>query len=282
MPAAIINSSTPTQQVYAELQQAFEHFNLTLFDGTLPQCLLTLQREKKTCGYFSAQRFGNHDGQRVDEIALNPAYFAVSPLQEIMQTIVHEMVHLWQHHHGQPGRGRYHNPQWADKMESIGLMPSSTSRPGGKRTGDHMGDYVIEGGRFERACEQLLSVHFTISWYDRFPPADALQVPMLSSDGSSPMKPGSALAGARPSAGAIPAQALVVRSNLVVKAIDQPATTPSRTKYTCACHNLLWAKAGLRVRCMQCDTEFLDVQLVQHIQTDTHTAEMHHGHTINH
>ncbi len=151
----IVNPSIatkPTAQAYAELQHAFDHFNGRLFDGQLPQCLLTLQREKKTCGYFSAQRFGDQAGQRVDEIALNPAYFAVEPLQEIMQTIVHEMVHLWQFHFGKPGRGRYHNDEWADKMQAIGLMPSSTGAPGGRRTGDHMGDYMIAGGLFDTAC----------------------------------------------------------------------------------------------------------------------------------
>jgi hypothetical protein len=30
-------------------------------------------------------------------------------------------------------------------MEAIGLMPSSTAAPGGKRTGDRMSHYIIEG-----------------------------------------------------------------------------------------------------------------------------------------
>ncbi|EAA4127232.1 sprT domain-containing protein, partial [Salmonella enterica subsp. enterica] len=47
----------PTQQTYEELQVAYDHFNEALFDGSLPPCLITLQREKKTYGYFSAERF---------------------------------------------------------------------------------------------------------------------------------------------------------------------------------------------------------------------------------
>jgi len=138
--------STPTAQNYAELQTAYDHFNQALFDGALPTCLITLQREKRTCGYFSSQRFADLDGRTTDEIALNPAYFAVVPLVETMQTLVHEMAHLWQSHFGSPGRSRYHNGEWADKMEAIGLMPSSTGKPGGRRTGDRMADYAIEGG----------------------------------------------------------------------------------------------------------------------------------------
>lgn len=70
----------PTAQNYSELQRAYDHFNQALFDGRLPSCLITLQREKRTCGYFSQQRFTDLDGRSTDEIALNLAYFAVVPL----------------------------------------------------------------------------------------------------------------------------------------------------------------------------------------------------------
>jgi predicted SprT family Zn-dependent metalloprotease len=118
----------PTAQAYAELQKAYDHFNRELFEGTLPDCLLTLQREKDTYGYFSRNRFISSAGEKIDEIALNPSYFAVQPLVEILQTIAHEMVHLWQAHFGKPGRVRYHNGEFAAKMEAIGLMPSSTGQ----------------------------------------------------------------------------------------------------------------------------------------------------------
>lgn len=75
---------------------------------------------KKSYGYFSAERFGNRDGEKTDEIALNPTYFAVVPLIEIMQTLAHEMSHVWQHHHGKPGRGRYHNREWPTSSNHSG------------------------------------------------------------------------------------------------------------------------------------------------------------------
>ena len=163
---------SPTPQAYAELQRAFDHFNATLFDGALPQCLITLQREKSTYGYFSSKRFVHRDGvTHTDEIAINPSYFAVVPAQEVMQTIVHEMVHAWQSHFGTVGRRGYHNTQWAAKMEEIGLMPSNTGEPGGAKTGEKMGDYTIPGGPFDTACAQLLGTpDFALSWLDRFPP----------------------------------------------------------------------------------------------------------------
>jgi len=161
---------SPTAQAYAELQGAFDHYNRELFGGELPACLITMQREKRTYGYFSSQRFVHrHDKSTTDEIAINPAYFAVVPLLEVLQTLVHEMTHAWQFHHGKPGRRGYHNKEWADKMEAIGLMPSSTGEPGGARTGEKMADYAIEGGMFMQATDKLLTKDFRISWLDRFP-----------------------------------------------------------------------------------------------------------------
>jgi hypothetical protein len=51
----------------------------------------------------------------------------------VLSTLVHEQAHLWQHHFGKPGRGRYHNREWAAKMVEIGLIPSATGEPGGKQ-----------------------------------------------------------------------------------------------------------------------------------------------------
>lgn len=179
MAAETIVITSPTAQAYAELQAAFDHYNRELFGGELPPCLITMQREKRTYGYFSSERFVHrHDRSKTDEIAINPSYFAVVPLLEVLQTLVHEMVHAWQFHFGKPGRRGYHNKEWADKMEAIGLMPSSTGKPGGARTGEKMADYAIPGGLFMQATDKLLTQDFKISWLDRFPPMTTIAAPI--------------------------------------------------------------------------------------------------------
>jgi hypothetical protein len=47
----------PTSDTYDNLLMAFKFMNEHLFNGTLPICLITLQREKKTYGYFCGNRF---------------------------------------------------------------------------------------------------------------------------------------------------------------------------------------------------------------------------------
>lgn len=163
----------PTTQVHQALQFAYDFFNHSLFFGKLPPCLISLQRKAKTQGYFSFRRFISEDGRYTDEIALNPEFFGVLPVLDTLSTLVHEMCHLWQQHFGKPGRRGYHNKEWADKMESIGLMPSDTHKPGGKRTGEHMGDYILEDGLFMQAARHLLKTEFSIHWYDVYPPYSA-------------------------------------------------------------------------------------------------------------
>jgi len=237
----------PTPQTYAELLHAYDVFNRELFGGELPQCLLTLQREKRTYGYFSSKRFGRRDGETTDEIALNPEYFAVVPLVEILQTIAHEMVHLWQAHFGTPGRARYHNHEWANKMESIGLMPSSTGQPGGRRVGDRVADYVIPGGRFAKVVAELLSDgRFGITWYDRVVPLQSAYV-----------------APAPLHAAGLPSQALEIPSTQgVTVATKQPTALSgdrsNRVKYSCPqCGLNVWGKPAVRVACVDCEMELL-------------------------
>jgi hypothetical protein len=157
----------PTQETYSALQTAYEHFNRELFGGALPECLITLQRkERRVLGYFWGQRFEEigESGQRTDEIAMNPQHFKQRGIEQVLSTLAHEMAHQWQEHRGTPSRKGYHNGEWAEKMESIGLMPSDTGKPGGNRTGQKMGHYVIPGGPFARACAALLSEGFRLAW----------------------------------------------------------------------------------------------------------------------
>jgi hypothetical protein len=234
---------TPTRQTYDELQRAYEHFNGGLFDGALPSCLITLQRAKKTFGYFSADRFVSRDAQKTDEIAMNPAYFATRSVNEILATMVHEMVHLWQHHFGQPGRGRYHNRQCAEKMLSIGLLPTDTGVEGGKMTGDKVHHLIIKDGAFDLACQALLTKNFVISWLDRFALFGRQRVDGL--DG-------------------IDAGVEAEMEALGISVETETANKSNRCKYSHFCNGnektSVWGKAGLDLVCGKCGKPFEPVE----------------------
>ena len=217
---------SPTRETYEELQTAYTHFNRELFGSALPLCLITLQRRKGTYGYLNPARFVNHSGDRADEIALNPAYFAVRRIEAILSTLVHEMVHQWQVHYGKPGRGRYHNKEWSTKMQALGLQPSDTGKPGGKATGDCMDHYVITDGPFASSAARLITDPFRLSWLDRFPENQ----PATSPD--------------------------VLDTELVklgITALEPLATSRGKAKFTCArCRVNAWGKPALKLICGAC------------------------------
>lgn len=162
------DNKKPAIQAYSELQQAYDYFNETLFDNLLPDMLITLQRGKNTFGYFAPDRFTGESN--LSELAMNPDYFGGRSLADTLSTLAHEMVHVWQYH--TPGvkkcRGGYHDRVWGNKMELVGLMPSNTGQPGGRKTGQQMTHYIIRGGRFQTAVYYLLKNGFSISWYDKW------------------------------------------------------------------------------------------------------------------
>jgi hypothetical protein len=149
-----------SKQQYDLLQKAYDHFNRHLFGGELPQVIMTLHRHKKALGYFSPQRFvlRQDSDARVHEIAMNPDYFRTEITTErSLSTLVHEMVHLWQQEFGTPPNRAYHNREWADKMQEVGLMPSTTGDNGGKQTGQSCSHYIMSGGAFAHVAANFLA-----------------------------------------------------------------------------------------------------------------------------
>jgi predicted SprT family Zn-dependent metalloprotease len=149
---------------YGGLQEAFDHFNATLFEAALPDVLITYQRKASSAGYFSPNRFSGRVGEFAKhELALNPDSFIGETDEQICQTLVHEMAHLWQQAFGKPSAHGYHNAQWASKMKAIGLQPSSTGMVGGKETGQRMMDYLLPDGPFTKAYAALAATGWRLN-----------------------------------------------------------------------------------------------------------------------
>lgn len=145
-------SNNPTLDFYGHLDSAFVFFNDRLFEGKLPKIMFELTNKKQVAGLFKAASWQATDGVFVHSIAINPQIIVQSTPLVIYITLVKEMVHLWQKTCGTPSRPGYHNGEWSEKLESIGLMPSTTGFPDGKKVGQKMSCYLIGGGAFEAAA----------------------------------------------------------------------------------------------------------------------------------
>jgi hypothetical protein len=255
---------TPTHSFYRYLEAAYDHFNAALFAGRLPTCLLTVQREKNVMGYFSANRWTDPDGRVVHEIAVNPAYFARHNLMEVLQTIVHEMTHNWQHCFGQPSRSGYHNKEWARKMEQIGLMPSSTGQAGGKKTGQKMSDYPIKGAAFERATKAFIRKTQGLPWVDRFAaltPSCQPRDQELSWDEELASEDLVEVAGDEALTALLTSPIRELFQDLVPEEqLQETARKKVKSRYTCPhCHTNVWGKPSLKLLCGECGTAYEEI-----------------------
>jgi predicted SprT family Zn-dependent metalloprotease len=154
--------TAPTATQYISLQEAFSHFNKTLFNNELPPVLVTFQRQPKSYGYYWPDKLISRvDGARMAEIALAINTFDARSDEQIFSTLVHEMVHHWQQIFGKPSRNGYHNKEWANKMKEVGLYPSTTGLEGGDETGQSCSHYIMEHGTFKHHSTGLAA---SIDW----------------------------------------------------------------------------------------------------------------------
>ena len=230
---------SPTTHQYTKYQQLYDYYNEHLFQKELPFCLLVLSRSAaQKCGYFASNRWKDDAGNPTHEISLNPEYLAMATDIDICQTLVHEMCHLWQQAFGKPSRSGYHNKEWGNKMQAVGLMPSKTGAPGGKMTGQQMADYPIAGGVFLEA-------------FDRMP--DSLLLPFKAHSEAARIQEIMALIAAALAAGedTIPLDGEEVPI-AGIKVVQKPKKK-SKIKYTCQqCQTNAWGKPGLKLYCGWC------------------------------
>ena len=156
-------------------------------------------------------------------------------------------------------------------------MPSDTGRIGGKKIGQHMADYPIDGGLFLLACNELVKQGFIVKWYDKYQPKRTTLTQMLGDRNFAEMQASAAVPDTLLQVPHLPDNADEI--NLVqitglgmgIQAPNNQAnyqhdpSSPSQTeslpkgklKHTCpGCKNNLWGKASLQVLCLDCDVPY--------------------------
>ncbi|MED1018583.1 SprT-like domain-containing protein [Bacillus atrophaeus] len=136
-----MNEVSPTDQqitiedVTSELHKAFDIFNNHFFDGILPVPAITIQTNKNNrnaMGWCSTvPNWGTKDGKhQMYELNL-AAEFLDLDFFETMDTLLHEMVHLYHKVKGikdTSRKGEYHNKIFRDKVLELGFEYSE-NRP---------------------------------------------------------------------------------------------------------------------------------------------------------
>lgn len=149
---------SPTIQQNKIYQDLYDFFNSELFENKLPNVILNFSRMRGSKGFFiNSKIWKNQKNQKktLAEINLNPIFLIQGNIKDVCSTLVHEMVHLWQFYFGKFGKHGYHNKEFSKKMESVGLITSSTGEEGGERLGKKMTHYILKDGLFFESYKKI-------------------------------------------------------------------------------------------------------------------------------
>lgn len=250
----------PTKQTYDGFLYYYDKFNKLFFDNTLPPCLITYQRGKAFMAYYCYERF-EKNGNHTDEIAINPQAFIGKSKTEVLQTLLHEMTHMKQYHFGKPSRGGYHNKEWAGIMKSVGLQPVGVGKDNlGKETGQRVSDEIIPGGLLDNFIKTD-TFDFEM-WVDSMPVEiddnDNKKGPkelMLDKLNENPIT----------QIEVEPVEYLEKQKGYLEnyfnsvkdEAEDLAKEQGYKIKYSCKCGINIWAKASIKMICLECNGVFL-------------------------
>lgn len=105
------------------LENAFDVLNKIYFNNTLPKAIITIQSTPKAYGYFTLNKVWKDKQNSFHEINIGAEYLN-RPIENVMATMVHEMVHMFCFINGiaDTSNGkRYHNKRFRVEAEKRDL-----------------------------------------------------------------------------------------------------------------------------------------------------------------
>ncbi|MGA2230848.1 MAG: SprT-like domain-containing protein [Tepidisphaeraceae bacterium] len=92
-----------------------------IVEFNLDVCEVALRIDALPCSRFGHFRVGHNGFGLKGEIALNSRYLSNRPFWQVLGTLLHELLHAWQHAHGNPSRRDHHNDEFRRKAHECGL-----------------------------------------------------------------------------------------------------------------------------------------------------------------
>lgn len=141
-------------RVTGYLEKIYRELNKDKFNGELEECIITVQSTRGTYGHVTCSRIWkvNKADEKINCYELNIAAGTLNrPIENIVSTMLHEMVHIYNLMHcvQDCSRGNtYHNKRFKEKAESVGLKIDYDSRIGWSITSptEELINYIIEKG----------------------------------------------------------------------------------------------------------------------------------------
>ena len=266
-----------TSKQFNTLEDLYQYYNQQLFEGKLDECLINLSRHGGAYGFFVPKQWvvaqeedrqyqppiidktasrakSKKKSRAIHEISINPDSLYRSD-KSWHSTLIHEMVHLWQHDFGKTSRQCYHNRQWADKMEALGLMPSDTGEEGGLRTGQLMSHYILREGAFEKVFNSIseddlkrLTLPYRLN----------REMAMYIEDEDDEVETVLAWLKRTSPQPIYKGKDVSISSFFGIGKTASHSRAGVKAKYVCACDNRVWGKPDLEIQCMICGCMFME------------------------
>lgn len=219
-----MKQTTKMSRAVGQLEKIYNCLNADFFSGELPVPIITVQSKPGTMGHCSVAKVWRKPDE--DTYELNIAAEVLSyPIEETLDTMIHEMVHLYCRENDikEVSRGtQYHNKRFKEEAEKRGLECVYTGPKWGWNT---------------RPSERLVEYALERDWNEiKINRGGAAYVPISTGTGGAPMTAGGATA---PGGG------------------KKPSST---RKLQCpCCKNSVRATKAVRIMCMDCMKQMEEV-----------------------
>ena len=133
------------------LEKMYNSINTDKFDGALPIPVITVQSKPGTWGHSSTAKVWKREDENTYELNI-AAEVLTGPIEEIIDTMIHEMIHLYCRENGikEVSRGgSYHNRRFKELAEEKGLVCIRTEKYGWNTIGagnDSLIEYALQKG----------------------------------------------------------------------------------------------------------------------------------------
>lgn len=134
-----------------QLEKMYNTLNTDKFAGALPTPIITVQSKPGTYGHCTVGKVWKRADGETYEMNI-AAEAANAPIEELIDTLVHEMIHLYCRENGiqETSRGgKYHNGKFKELAEEKGLKCFKAGQYGWNTQGmgnDTLVEYAIEKG----------------------------------------------------------------------------------------------------------------------------------------
>ena len=145
-----MKETVKTSRTAGYLEKIFRTLNADWFSGELEEPIITIQSTPRAYGHVTVAKTWKRKDENRHELNLG-AETLNRPIEEVVATIMHEMVHLYNIANGVQDcsrGGTYHNKRFRDEAERRGLKISHHPTYGWTITeaSDELMNYILEQG----------------------------------------------------------------------------------------------------------------------------------------